>query len=138
MVIQDQKQVAEELTLQEFYEVVCNLDDRTRWYRDLNAEWTWKEVSNDFTSVVREYETIVPPDALREFHEVTLELVRRIVELAESQDPDGLALFTHVKADASTSESLEKLGLAEVEVERVVTGLDPEIHAYFLENRCRE
>ena len=78
----------------------------------------------------------MPPDALREFHKASLELSRRIVELAESQDPDGLARFTHVKADSATFEYLEELGRAEVEMERVVTGLDPEIHVYLSESRC--
>ena len=80
----------------------------------------------------------MPPDALREFHKAALELFTRIVELAESQDPDSIALPTHMKFDSSAFESLEELDRIKVDVERTLMGLDPEIHAYFSENRCGE
>ena len=71
---QDQQKEVGALTLQEFYEAVCKLNDRVEWWRGPKAEWTWKDVSNDFRSVIKEYEPVVPPDALREFHKASLEV----------------------------------------------------------------
>ena len=70
-------------------------------------------------------------------------MFRTIAELARSQDPDGVALYTHLKVDpltlrlaSSTLATLEEQTRLEVEMERVVMGLDPEILAYFSENSC--
>ena len=136
--------VSEPLTFQEFFDEACKLNDRTKWYGDgPRGEWTWREVFDDFTSVVGDYEALVPPDALSEFHEVTLALFRTIVGLAVSQDPDGVALYTHLKVDpitlqlaSSTLATIEEQARLEVEVERILMGLDPEILAYFSENSC--
>ena len=136
--------MSEPLTVQEFFDEACKLNDRTEWYSGgPKGEWTWGEVFDDFTSVVREYETVVPPDALIEFHKVTLALFRTIAELAGSQESDGVALYTHLKVDpltlqfaTSTLAILEEKTRLEDELERIVMGLEPEILAYFSENRC--
>ena len=142
----DSNIVAERLTFQEFFDEACKLNDLTKWYGGgPQGEWTWGEVFDDFTTFVIEYELLQPPDSLSEFHEATLGLFKTIAELAGSQDPDGIALYTHLKVDpltlqlaSSTMAALEEQARIEVEVERILTGLDPEILAYFSENSCGE